>query len=53
MDKISLFRVHKSEKGRIVEIGAGLQNIGLNIWGPENVRLNIFRGQQKNSGMEY
>ena len=41
MEKISVFWVHKSEKGRIVEFSAGLQNIRLNIWGPQNIRLNI------------
>ena len=41
MDKNSIFWVHKSEKGRIVEFGAGLQDIRLNIWGPQNIWLNI------------
>ena len=40
MDKNSIFRVHKSEKGRIVEFGVSLQGIRLNIWGPQNIRLN-------------
>ena len=41
MDKNSIFRVHKSEKGRIMDFIAALQNIRLNIWGPQNIRLNI------------
>ena len=41
MEKTSIFWVHKSEKGRAVEFGAGLQNIRLNILGPQNIRLNI------------
>ena len=41
MDKNSIFWVYKSEKGRIVEFGSSLQNIRLNIWGPQNIRLNI------------
>ena len=35
MDKNSIFRVQKSEKGRIMEFGEGLQTIGVNIWGPK------------------
>ena len=52
MDKNSIFKVHKSEKRRIMEFDAGLQNIGLNIWGPHNVGLIIW-GQQGNSGMNH
>ena len=47
MDKNSIFRVHKSKKGRIVEFDAGLKNIRLNIWGPQNVRLNIWGSARK------
>ena len=37
------------KKGRIVDFGAGLQNIGprLDIWGPQNVRLNIWESARK------
>ena len=41
MDKNSMFWVHKSEKESIVEFGAGLQDIKLNIGGLQNIRLNI------------
>ena len=41
MDKNSIFWVHKSENGRIVEFGAGLQNIRLDVWVPQSIRLNI------------
>ena len=34
-----------------MEFGAGLQNIGLNIWGPQNIS-SIFGGQQGNAGMD-
>ena len=51
MDKNSIFRVNKSEKGRIVEFGVGLKNIRLDIWGPKALGLE-FRGQQRNSGMD-
>ena len=52
IDKNSVFRVHKSEKGRIVEFGAGLQNIGLNIWGSPKTISSIFGSQQGNTGMD-
>ena len=38
--KNSIFWAHKSEKGRIVEFGVGFQNIRLNIWGSQNIRLD-------------
>ena len=41
MDKIHYLGSTNPKKGRIVEFGVGLQNIGLNIWDPQNVRLNI------------
>ena len=48
MDKNSILWVHKSEKGRIVEFGAGLQkNIRLNIWGPQNIRRDISGSAKK------
>ena len=39
LDKNSIFWVQK--EGRIVEFGAGLQDIRLNIWRPQNIRLII------------
>ena len=53
MDKNSTCWVHKSEKKRRnVEFGAGLRGIRLNIWGPQNNRLDYYyRGQQRNNGM--
>ena len=41
MDKNSIFWPTNLKKGRIVEFGAGLQNITLNIWDPQNIRHNI------------
>ena len=41
MGKSSIFWVHKSEKRKNREFGAGLQDIRLNIWGPQSIRLNI------------
>ena len=41
MDKNSIFGSINLKKGRIVEFGVSLQGIRLNIWGPQNIRLNI------------
>ena len=47
MTKIQYLGPANLKKGRIVEFGAGLQNIGLNIWGSQNVRLNIWGSAKK------
>ena len=52
MDKNSISRVHKPEKRKIVELDVGLQTFWLNIWGPKTLDI-IFRGQQRNSGMDW
>ena len=49
MDKNSIFRVQKSEKGRIMEFGEGLQTIGVNIWGPKMLS-SIFWVQKSEKG---
>ena len=51
MNKIQNFGSTNLTKGRIVNFGAGLQYIRLNICFPKILDL-LFRGEQRNSGMD-
>ena len=41
MEKSQYFGCTNLEKGRTVEFGVGLQDTRLNIWDPQNIRLDI------------